>query len=82
VLSKQETKKGLARRGKAFLFRSLNRIQSYFNRDNGNTAASSGIGTGGPCDACFSLVGVAYVGVAQSQLTGAEHEVQPHPQLQ
>ena len=52
----------------------------YFSRDSGNTAAS-GIGTGGPCEACFSLDGAAEAGVAQPQLT-AEHDEQPQPQFQ
>lgn len=54
----------------------------YFSRVSGKMAASSGMGTGGPCEACFSLVGAEYVGVAQPQLKGAEQDEQPHPQLQ
>ena len=49
----------------------------YLSRESGKIAASSGIGTGGPCEACFSLLGATGAGVAQPQLTGAAHELPP-----
>jgi hypothetical protein len=56
--------------------------ERYFSRVSGKMAASSGIGTGGPCEACFSLVGAAYAGVAQPQLTASEQDEQPQPEFQ